>query len=349
MSNMEELSYEARIIKTAKALSVGISPLGGDPINQVYDEESGSYLPDRTLLPLTLVPEVTDGGEDFSGNITSQGWYMVKADGTEQQITSSTAGHSLVSTSRPIRLQVKTNNPNGTAAKYIYRCTAGKSKGMAEIVLRTGIAARQEPTLEIDAPASEAWNPFRPASEDVRTISYKIQAHGHTGLSVRILKVEDGTPRAVDPTDPKDLELELTADGIKVDRRWMGQSVSLIFELVKGGNVADRKYYTATRRIPEARSRMRGSPVFSEDDTSVRRSVEIELAPGGIVDDPSQEYMIKWFEGSANVGTGNSHTFPCKGKEEMKIKATIEDRGPLCLATVNGAYLMVNGVFLGIR
>ena len=346
---MEVISHDAKIIRTAKPVDVLLSPVGGDPLTQVYSEELREYVPDRAILPLTLAPTITREGEDVSTLISSQGWYIVNADGTEQQITTTTTGHKLLSTTSALRLQVMVNIAPNTAGKYIYRCVVGKSKGMAEIILRTTSNPQQPPTFEIDAPSSEAWNPFRPASEDVRSIRYTIQSHGHTGLSVRILKVEDGTPREIDFTDPKDAELEDMEGGIKINRRWMGHSVSLVFELIKGGVVMGRKYYTVTRRIPEMECRVKGATAFSDDASSIYREIEVRLSPGGILSNPSQELKIDWYEGSAVVGSGNNHTYDCKGKEELKIKATVDDRGPCCLATINGAYLTINGKLIGIR
>lgn len=347
----EILIHNAKLIKNAEVPEVSISPLGGDPLNQVFEEETATYLPDRTILPLTLVPLVTVKGVDRSDRITNQGWYLINADGTEQQITSSTAGYSLVSpASGALRLQIRVNTPHGSAGKFVYRCTLGKLTGFSEILVRTSVTSRPGPTLELDTSSSVAWNPFEPSSRDILTITPTIRAHGHTGLSVGWKKIDNGTARAIDPADPKDIECEFDGDSIKVDRRVMGNRISLVAELIKGGTVCDRKYVTITRRIPEMECEVLGSTIYSEDDKTLGRKLQVRLKPGGIVTDPSQELKIEWYEGSAIVGYGNQHSFDVNNKEEIQTKVSVTDRGCLKLATTSdGKYLTYNGKYLLIR
>ncbi|MDE5975674.1 MAG: hypothetical protein K2G69_03905, partial [Muribaculaceae bacterium] len=291
----EIIIHNATLVKEVKALSASIAPLSNDPLNQVYEEETNSYIPDRAAaLPLTLEATVTQGGQDASALISSQGWYMINGNGTEVQITSSTPGYSLITTSTPMRLKVMVNTPYHTPSKYIYRCKVGQESATAVITLRTTINPKPNPTLEIDASASIVWNPFEPSSKDIIKITPTIHARGHTGLTTRWRKIDAGTVRAIDTNDPKDIELSLDGTAIKIDRRLMGKSVSLVCELLNGADVVDKRYVTFTRRIPEYECRVNGSPVFSEADAKLFREIEVIIKPGGPVVDPSQELRIQW-------------------------------------------------------
>lgn len=341
---------KAKILKAAIAPQVSVAPLGSDPLNQVYDEESGSYIPDRKLIPLTLVPTVLIEGSDASGGITSQGWYEIQTDGSEKQITSSTAGFSLVaSATGALRLKIMTNTPGNGVRKFIYKCSVSGIQSLATVDLRTDINARPGPTLEIDAAGVVYWNPFDSTQYDVMTITPTVHAHGHANTSVRWLKVDDGITRAIVVGSPEDIECTFDGDAIKVDRRWMGGTLSLICQLLLGNEVADQCYVNIKRRIPDYEADIVGGEAFAEGDTQLYQKIQVKLKPGGVLADPSQEFTIPWYEGNSVVGYGNAHTYNIKGKDSIDVGADIKDKGPLCLFTINGEYLTVGGTFIGGR
>lgn len=222
---------------------------------------------------------------------------------------------------------------------------------MADITLRTVVNARPNPTLSIDAATSIAWNPFDAESKDVMKITPTIQAHGYTGLAIRWRKIEGGTVRPIDYNDPKDIELTADGSAIKVNRRLMGKSVSVVCELLNGSTIVDSKYVTITRRIPESEYNVKGSTIFTERDSKLLRQLDVRLKPGGLVSNPAQELLIQWMEGSAVVGEGNSHTYNVGGKETLDARVSVEDRGCWCLAVdADGKYFVdADGKYLLIR
>lgn len=344
------IRHKATLITSGKSLTVTVSAAGNDPLSQTYDEETSAYIPDRTLLPLTLVADVAVDGKDATADITSQSWWRIKEDGTSEQITSTTAGHELVA-GNPLRLRVKTNTPSGTAAKYIYRVTALGVSSEADIVLRTAINPRPAPELEIDAASAVAWNPFDDESKDIMTITPTVRAHGHTGLSTRWRKIDGTTRRAIDSADPKDIELTVSGTAIKINRRWMGSRVSLVCELIKGGNVIATKGVTVSRRIPDYETQVRSSSIYSDADSKVYAKAEIKVNPGGVVANPDKELLITWYEGTAVVGTGVGHEYNVGGKASVDVGMSVDDRGAWCLAVdADGAYLTdADGAYLLIR
>ncbi|MDE6754509.1 MAG: hypothetical protein K2J82_07845 [Muribaculaceae bacterium] len=346
----EIIRHKANLVKNAPNTSASISPLGSDPLSQVYVEETKEYVPDHTLVPLTLVPEVLADGVDVSSSVTSQSWWKVNLDGSETQITSSTTGYELVAGSTPLRLKLNFNTPSSNPLQLIYRYTAGGLSGTASVTLKTTVNPAPAPVLEIDSDSAVAWNPFNPESNDTLTITPAITANGHTGLTVRWRKKEGSNLRAIDTTDPKDIELSFSGNALKINRRWMGNRLSVVCELLKGSTVISQIPVTVSRRIPDFKARLRMSSIFSEADSKVYGKAEITTG-GNVLANPSQEIRITWYESNAAVGEGNSHEYSVKGKSEVPAGMSVEDRGAWCLAVDgDGKYLTdADGKYLLIR
>ena len=326
-------------VRSAPNTSASIRALGGDPLTQVYDESLGVYIPDRTLLPLTLVAEIYSDGQDVSSKVTNQSWWMVDSSGNEVQITSSTAGYELVNTVVPMQLKVKRNVMQGSAAEYVYRYTADGIASAVSVSLNTEINPAPAPELDLDCASALAWNPFDAEANDWLTIRPTVRAYNRTGLTVRWRRKDGTVTRAIDYDDPRNIELRLDGQNMKVNRRWMGDRCSLVCELMSGTQVLVTVPVTIVRRIPEYTARNRVGSIFSDTDSVVHAKCEVRMS-GSVLTDPSRELLIKWYEGTVEVGRGNSHDFPCSGKESIDPGMSVEDRGCLkLLTTADGRYI----------
>lgn len=346
------IKRKAILRKNIQALSVSISPAGNEPLDQYYDEQSAAYVPDRSLIPLILVPSLMMDGRDVSAEYTERAWYRITAAGAEEQITASTPGHTLYPTGYDLGLKISANTPYDTAAKYVFRCRAKGSPGMATITLRTGAAVAAKPSLELDCPAAQTWNPFV-TTADTLTITPKVFARGKT-CTVKWKRIlANGTRRDLILTDPEDCELSLntTTGALTINRRLMGHRAALVCELYVGTSKVDEKPVTISRRIPQYREDCKTNTYFTPSDTSVFAQAQITAQPGGVLADPSAELLIAWFDGSTRVGEGNTHLFPARGKESIDIGMEVTDRGPWCLAADSDGAILTDsdGALLLIR
>ncbi len=347
------IRQSANLIKSPKSLCVGIKTAGNEPLTQTYDAGTGDWIPDRSLIPLTLVPEISSEGTAVAASdLSDWSWVWIKNDGTEEQISSTTTGLSPLLTGYPAGLRVALNATANNPIKLRFECRYGNTRGMAEITLRSVTNAAPAPELHLDFPLVSYFNPFDSRDLDKVTITPRVVGYNHADLSVKWMKKDGNTIREIDYTDPKDIELSLGAnDAMTVDRRWMGEEVVLYCRLMKGTTTKTmiREIpVTIRRRIPKFDSSLLMANTFGEETTSVFAELAVVMS-GKRIADPSQELLIGWYEGNTNVGNGNSHTFPVKGKEKVDVGYSVDDRGCLKLFTFNGAYLTFNGNYIGGR
>lgn len=344
-----------KIIKEYKGLTVALTGADNMPLTQEYDEATGTYFPDWTLLPVIVVPDIRedDGTPVPDSEVATKAWYTVGSDGTETQILTTTPGFELYPTGHTLGLKIKKNIPASTSIGLVFRFTAGGFAGMARTTLRTDNNPAPTPDLELDFPVASVWNPFD-TDRDTVTVTPTVRDYGNTSLTVDWLKLDGTNWRAIDPTNPKDAELELdTATGaLTINRRWMGESISLICRLTDNSGstpvVIRERPVTIRRCIPEYTAEIMMSSVFSESDTSVMAQANIRAGRTRLTD-PSKELKLNWYDGNTSVGSGNSHSYKTGTAEVIDAGLGIEDRGPMKLLTYNGAYLTYDGKLLGGR
>lgn len=339
------IRHASTIHKDLQSLGVSIVPEGNVPLNQTYDEETRSYIPDHGIIPLILVPEVRYEGEDVSTEYEERGWWRITANGAEEQITAATSGHTLYPTGFPLGLKITGNISATDVAKYIFRVKARGVRGSGSVTLRTNMAASAMPSLELDAPPAIIWDPFT-TDHDVLKITPTVNARGKT-CTVRWRKIVGGVRRAISATDLDDLELSVnTATNVlSVNRRWMGNGVSVVCELLCGGEIIRERYVTIRRRIPPHRDEILTSDLFTASDAIQHAELVVRKEPSGIISNPEAELKIDWYDCDGTnpvyVGSGVSHDFPLDGEATRKeIGVEVTDRGPwLCLKDASGAYL----------
>lgn len=340
------IRHVSTIHKDLSGLAVSVTPADNIPLNQYFDEESQAYIPDHTMIPLILTPEVQYEGEDVSAEYEERGWWRISASGVEQQITASTAGHTLYPTGYPLGLKISSNIPSGETWQYIFRVKSRGVRGSATVSLRTSIAASATPSLELDCPPSVLWDPFDTA-HDIRVITPVIHARGKT-CTLRWKRIVAGVRRAINPDSPLDFECSFpsgsgqTADGsqtsgsgkIQVNLRWMGAGITLVAELLVGSKIVDEKYVSFTRRIPPYRAEILSNTHYGAGDTLLYARALIKKEPGGgIISDPTQELRIDWYDCDPAtpvlVGSGTSHDFPLDpDAATKKTGIEVSDLGP---------------------
>lgn len=344
-----------KIIKEYKGLTAALTGADNLPLTQEYDEATGIYFPDRTLLPVIIVPDIRedDGTAVPDTDIATKAWYTVGSDGTETQILSTTPGFELYPTGHTLGLKVKKNISPSTSVGLVFRFTARGFAGMAGATLRTDNNPAPTPDLELDFPAASVWNPFD-TDRDTVTVTPTVRDFGHTSLAVEWLKLDGTSWRAINPSDPKDAELELdtATNALTIDRRWMGESISLVCRLSDTGGstpvVIRERPVTIRRRIPEYTAEIMMSSVFGGSDASVMAQANIRAGKSRLTD-PSKELKLTWYDGNTSVGSGNAHSYKTGTAEVIDAGLGIEDRGPMKLLTYNGAYLTYDGKLLGGR
>lgn len=343
----------AKLLEPSASVSVSIAPAGNLPLTQSYNEATGEYDLDRTMMPLILTPSVFADNKDVSDQTPdSKSWWILEESGNWRMIesTADSTRFELYPAGYPMGIKVKVNSTPDKPIKLRFDVTVSGVRTMEEIALRCESEAAPAPMLELDYPASSAWNPFETGHDKI-TITPNIRAFGQTGYSVGWMKQDGSTKRAIDPSDPKDAELELNTatNALTIDRRWMGDSITLFCQLKKGSKVIREMPVTIVRRIPEFIEDYICPHQFEESTKSIRAEAYYRIPSTGRIADPSKELIISWYDNKLTVvGTGNSHTYPVTG-DNVSIAADFKDRGCLKLFTVNGAYLTVGGVLIGGR
>lgn len=345
----------AKIIKEQRGLSVSIIGADNVPPTQEYDESTNTWFPDWTLLPLIVVPDIReeDGTLVPDSDLGTKAWYVVNPDGTETQILSTTPGYELFPSGYSSGLKIKKNISVDSPICVVFRFTALGFSGMAKETIRAENNPAPTPDLEIDFPTASVWNPFD-TDRDIVTVTPTVRDYGKTNLSVEWLKRDGSNWRAIDPSDPKDAELtfDSATNAVTIDRRWMGESISLVCRLIDNSTttpiILRERPLTIRRRIPEYSAEILMASTFSDKDTSVMAQSNIRIGKTRVAD-PSKELKLTWYNGNTAIGEGNQQSFPTKTADTIDAGLGIEDRGPLKLLTYNGAYLTYNGKLLGGR
>lgn len=349
-----KLKTASHVLQQIPSIAFAIAPADNVPMTQTFDEGTGAYNPDRSVLPLILVPTLMSGGSQVaSTDIINPKWFETQADGTETQITDSTTGYELYPTGYPLSLKITKNTPVATPTKLRMEC---KAKGLLvsnTVTLYTTTIASPTPRLELNYPTSSLWNPY--STEDVKVkIKPTVFDYGQADLSVEWLKLDGENLRAIDTTDPEDCEIDIdtTTQVLTLNRRNMGDQITLMARLMRGTGTNKTKIaevpVTVKRMIPSYRRDLDYCSSYEPGSKTTYARALIELTPGGLLDNPAQEMVIEWYSGNTKVGEGNDHYYPTSGNS-VEIGFDEHDRGCVKMLTYNGKYLEYGGKLITNR
>lgn len=175
------LSDEAVILYDPIQTTFDVHVIGGS-ITQQQDMFTGQYDPDRSRFPIMLVPSllVTDpntgrkGVEDI--DLCLVNWYLVAANGTETEITStdtinddyaidgkSLVIHANIAAGQVLSVAVQVQYPNASLGNNM--------KFRRKFTLSTSAMASFDPMLSLDIPNLATVNPFHLGDAVTRTIT----------------------------------------------------------------------------------------------------------------------------------------------------------------------------------
>lgn len=317
--------------------SCSIAAVGNTPLNQTYVQGSGAYDFDRTLINVTVTPVITCDGTDLDlSKLSSKSWYEIATDGTETQITSSTAGFELYPTGYPCGLRIKKNGN----IKLLFRARHDKTLITATTSAREMTAADPLLELELDAPSSQLWNPFV-TGHDALTITPRAQRGGKTvgGATYTWKRLRDGAWADIRPyvignaaTEPLDCDISINSStgALTIDRRLMGDTARLRCTATAPDGKTRTAEVSVTRRIPAVTADIIMSDYLPGDSKPLHAEAYIRYEGGNRIADPSAQFLISWYLGNNTtpVGYGNSIDLYTTA-DSLDVGMGIEDRGAL--------------------
>lgn len=340
---IQKIRRSAFRLHEGHSYSCSIGAVGNTPLNQTYLQSAGEYDFDRTLVPVTVTPSITCDGADLDlTQLSSKAWYEVGADGSETQITSSTAGYTLYPTGYPYGIQIKKNGE----VRLVFRAKHGSVTITGSVTARELMAAEPVLELELDAPTAQTWNPF--TTNDDLIITPRAHRSGVTvAATFKWQRLRDGVWKDIKPyvpgntaTEPLDcfMSINATTGAITIDRRFMGESTYLRCTATHSGETRTAEA-SITRRIPDVEADTIMSGYLPEEGQTLRAEAYIRYRGGDRIANPSAEFLISWFVNDSTTasGYGNSYNARSAG-DSMTIEMGVEDRGALkALKDIDGA------------
>lgn len=175
------LSDEAVILYEPIQTTFDVHVIGGS-ITQQQDMFTGQYDPDRSRFPIMLVPSllVTDpntgrkGVEDI--DLCLVNWYLVAANGTETEITSTDAindDYAIDGKSLVIHANIAAGQVQSVAVQVQYpNASLGNNmKFRRKFTLSTSAMASFDPMLSLDIPNLATVNPLHLGDAVTRTVT----------------------------------------------------------------------------------------------------------------------------------------------------------------------------------
>ena len=323
--------------------SCSIEAVGNTPLNHTYLQSAGEYDFDRTVVPVTVTPSITCDGADLDLTVLSaKAWYEVAADGSEVQITSSTAGFLLYPAGYPCGIQIKKNGE----VKLVFRGKHDRTTITASVTARELTAAEPVLELELDAPSAQTWNPF--TANDELTVTPRAHRGGTTvPATFKWQRLRDGVwtdikPYLIDDATTEPLDCDVCVDTntgtLTIDRRFMGDSAYLRCSATHSGEVRTAEL-SITRRIPDVEADTIMSSFLPDEGQTLRADAYIRYRGGDRIPNPSAEFLISWFVNGATTASGYGNSFNARSSgDSMSIEMGVEDRGALkALTDFDGA------------
>ena len=215
----------------------GLQVLSGNPV-QNYNKDTDEYEPDRTLVPLVLMPWVNTSDPEnlMTGEqaITGAEWYEGAPNGTStNRITASSEGYEISADGKPEwSLTVKKNlAPDKARELYCIFTVSNKKNGTssrfeASIALRTTVFDSASFSLKTDRPASYTVNPLAVTPADDGSWATECNAQLYNGTEAVPdanavywwQKLENGAWRDF-TDDEKQLYATITGRKLTIDAR----------------------------------------------------------------------------------------------------------------------------------
>lgn len=319
--------------------SCSLVPVGNVPLNQTYLQSANEYDFDRTAVPVTVNPSISCDGSDLNlSELTGKAWYEVAADGTETQITSSTAGFTLYPTGYPCGIQIKKNGD----VRLVFRAKHGTVAVSATVAARQLTATEPQLELELDAPTSQIWNPFSSSGDAPLVIKPRAHRAGkNVAATFKWQRMKSGTWTDLNPyvpgdatTDPfdSDVEIDSTTGALTVYRRFMG-SASYFRCVAEHGGDTQTAVASITRRIPDVDVSTLMPSYMPPAGQSLHAEAYIRYVGGDRIANPSQEYDIEWHVNGSSTPSARGNSIDTRSTgEQIDIDMTVEDRGALGVA-----------------
>lgn len=177
-----------------------------DPLDQVFYAGSNTYIPNRSLTPLVLIPKLeimNSSGAKVATAFTKTSWYF-------GEIKESTLITSKVSTDDyyidGLNLVVKKNLDNPVQISFLGEFIDKRTKKVIQVprIVELSVLSTSEiapaPTIGIDRPADWAFNPIRDSNIQTLTASVFVNEKAYAS-AVRWLVEHNGKKEAIDLFD----------------------------------------------------------------------------------------------------------------------------------------------------
>lgn len=342
-------------------LVTSLAPYGSVSARQTYnamgwDEELQAfremYLPDYTLSPLTLLPQIAivdADGKLPSGNVNAQLTNMTWTEivgGTRTQITASTEGYLITeSGEQKGMLAISKNIAPGTEITYEFQASyldtrTGQvlTKIMSYIVSCVDETA-EYPVLVLDSPEQKLYNPFTDADEQVITANLMLNGVDIPAAN-RVFVWEE--LRATDTwsevgTDNADSDVTVSEDTttLTLNRRLMGDAISIrcrarydptgespsTAELNK---LSPTAFTTVRRWIPAYDEDFVGVPANIPPGTEYLYPTAKVKVTNGELTNWEEELVARWYM-ATNVTSGTPTYVQVGEDESPEIPTTLMD------------------------
>lgn len=339
-------------------MSTDLEVVGVIPPRQSYDAVSGEYAPDYTIEGSHLVlqphvfvmddePGVERGEVTASSFLTNIVWTEITESGSTVITTSNTDYEITLSGDNKGRLTVKRNFTASQTATLEYTADYldARSNETHHIRLTQRVACDAEttlPTISIDKPTTNLWNPFR--DPDTMTFNCHLK---YDDLEVAVAdrtfiwekRRSDGSWSAIGADEGDDFGWSVTNDGatytqqMKTIGEKQDMRVRAIFGDITGVNEALTVYFTIVRRLPD----------FDYDYTDVADQIEqgteyvyptVKVTDReGVVTNALDFLEAEWY-----TAAGTSGTTPT-----MELYATTPN------PAISTAQINQNGMILGLK
>ncbi len=331
----------------------------GGSIKQTYDAAEGTYVPNRMLVPLTLVPVVKASDPQGAIAIGTQELLNVRWYEKEVAVSNLIRNNSLYAIADDGTLTVKKNIPVLTTLPLICLATIQDKrtgKGVEtemHIVLSTTPTngENRRPFLQLDRGKSWIYNPFEGMEPRSVTATMFIGDKPATGVTYLWKAVEDGVEHVVSDEDCLYYVSGIGTNKLTVDPQYIDK-LRIICEATSGGKTA-RAETTMIRQFPPYWTKvdvMTGKTVRAE--TGMVKARLLVSTKDKIITELNRFFDITWRSiplraGATPVVRGSGEEMTMSAGEVMRqmgtatrLEADVAERQPLmALCDENGAIL----------
>lgn len=339
-------------VKTFVSLTSGSAT---EPI-QTYDAMTDTFYPDRTLSPLTLLPEIgysdpnTGQTVNNANNLLTDGhWYRIdntsggSLDSTTEIMSGTTYIIDTTAASATYgKLTVKENIKPGNNVTYVFTANLAVP-GVKAVKVSARYQARSKatttvPRLQFDNAAESIYNPW--SDEDEFTLN-PVLTPAITGTTYAWESLHGSNWVTLGSTR-LDWAVTASGNGVKIKRSIMPDRIDLrcTATIPKGDGTTMTMSVTAcvVRRLPDFDYDIGYICDVKSSDTSV--SPKAMLTPVG---DPGDEIDIIWRNGSGTeIARGLNPVIPLSAfGNDFDIELDIQDKGGWKhLIDTDGAYIV---------